>query len=102
MPKFRSMKVETPQVASHLLNDSRIFLTPIGRFIRRTSLDELPQLFNILSNDLSLFGHRPLMHRQVDFLPLSARIIRRNKKPGLIGHSIISDKSQLSIYRDFT
>lgn len=92
--KFRTMKN----------NDSQYFEDPHGldvivnnyaKFLRRCKLDELPQIFNILSNDISLFGHRPLLHRQIDFLPLDARTIRRNTKPGLIGHSIISNKSQL-------
>jgi len=92
--KFRTMKKNESQYFEdpHGLD---IIVNNYAKFLRRCKLDELPQLFNILSNDLSLFGHRPLMHRQVDFLPLSARIIRRNIKPGLIGHSIISNKSQL-------
>lgn len=92
--KFRTMKKRESQYFEEPLGLD-IIVNNYAKFLRRCKLDELPQLFNILSNDLSLFGHRPLLHRQIDFLPLSARKIRRNIKPGLIGHSIISNKSQL-------
>ena len=92
--KFRTMK----KIDSQYFEDphgSDIIVNNYAKFLRRCKLDELPQIYNVLSDDLSLFGHRPLLHRQIDFLPLGARTIRRNIKPGLIGHSIISDKSQL-------
>ena len=70
MPKFRSMRTDTPEVATHLLARPEQWLTPIGSFLRRSSLDELPQLWNILRGDMSLVGPRPALHNQHDLIAL--------------------------------
>jgi len=97
MPKFRSMKVETPQVASHLLNDSRIFLTPIGRFIRRTSLDELPQLFSIIKGDMGFVGPRPALFNQNDLIALRTKSGVHKLLPGITGLAQIRGRDALSL-----
>src|ERR1035441_10973334 len=70
MPKFRSMRIDTPQLPTHLLSNSAAYLTPIGSFLRRTSLDELPQLYSILAGDLSFVGPRPALFNQADLISL--------------------------------
>ncbi|HTH95536.1 MAG TPA: sugar transferase, partial [Rhodocyclaceae bacterium] len=70
MPKFRTMRVDTPAVATHLLNDPQQFLTPIGSFLRKSSLDELPQLWSIVKGDMSFVGPRPALFNQDDLISL--------------------------------
>ena len=70
MPKFRSMRIDTPAVATHLLSNPEKWLTPMGSFLRRSSLDELPQLWSILKGDMSFVGPRPALFNQVDFIAL--------------------------------
>jgi O-antigen biosynthesis protein WbqP len=97
MPKFRSMRVDTPQVATHLMNNPEEFLFPFGRFLRRTSLDELPQLFSIFKGDMSFVGPRPALFNQKDLIEL------RNKNglgvllPGLTGWAQVNGRDDLSI-----
>lgn len=97
MPKFRSMRIETPAVATHLLADGRSWLTPIGGFLRRTSLDELPQLWCILTGAMSIVGPRPALFNQDDLVEArTARGIQR-LRPGLTGWAQINGRDELSI-----
>ena len=97
MPKFRSMRVDTPPVATHLLKDPDRFLTPIGPFIRRTSLDELPQLWSILVGDMSFVGPRPALFNQDDLIALrTARGVHR-LVPGLTGWAQVNGRDELPI-----
>ncbi|MBX3486707.1 MAG: sugar transferase [Candidatus Paracaedibacteraceae bacterium] len=97
MPKFRSMRVDTPQVATHLLKNPQHFLTPIGSFIRRTSLDELPQIWSILKGDLSLVGPRPALYNEYDWLELRAMIGIDQIRPGLTGWAQINGRDALTV-----
>lgn len=97
MPKFRSMRMDTPEVASHLLEDHRIFLTPIGRFLRRTSLDELPQLFSIIRGDMAFVGPRPALFNQYDLIELRSKSGVHELMPGITGLAQIKGRDELSI-----
>ena len=97
MPKFRSMRIDTPQVATHLLSDSSIYLTPIGSFLRRTSLDELPQLFSILVGDLSFVGPRPALFNQEDLVGLRTERGIHVLVPGLTGWAQVNGRDELPI-----
>jgi len=97
MPKFRSMKLDTPQVATHLLSDSSTYVTPIGSFLRRASLDELPQLFSILIGDLSFVGPRPALFNQVDLVALRTECGIHRLIPGLTGWAQVNGRDCLSI-----
>ena len=97
MPKFRSMLISTPTIATHLIKDSDQFLTPIGGFLRRFSLDELPQLLSILNGDMSFVGPRPALFNQYDLISL-----RKNKGidilvPGITGWAQINGRDNISI-----
>ena len=97
MPKFRTMLTKTPQVATHLLSDPAIYLTPVGEFLRRTSLDELPQLFSILAGDLSLVGPRPALFNQDDLVALRTERGIHMLVPGLTGWAQINGRDELPI-----
>lgn len=97
MPKFRSMRADAPAVGSHLLTEPETFLTPIGLFIRRTSLDELPQLFSILKGDMSFVGPRPIMLQQQDFIALRKATGIQKILPGLTGWAQVNGRDELSI-----
>ena len=97
MPKFRTMLKETPQVATHLLADPVIYLTPIGRYLRRTSLDELPQLFSILAGDISFVGPRPALFNQDDLVELRTERGVHSLLPGLTGWAQINGRDELPI-----
>ena len=97
MPKFRSMRIGTPQVATHLLSDSSAYLTPIGSFLRRLSLDELPQLFSILAGDLSFVGPRPALFNQEDLISLRTERGIHRLVPGLTGWAQVNGRDELPI-----
>lgn len=97
MPKFRSMKVDTPQVATHLLSNPKQYLTPIGGFIRKTSLDELPQLFSVLKGDMSFVGPRPALFNQDDLRDLRTQYGIEKLKPGITGWAQINGRDELPI-----
>ena len=95
--KFRTMRTDTPDVATHLLKNPEKYITPIGKFLRKTSLDELPQLFNILKGEMSLVGPRPALYNQYDLKEM------RNKEginilvPGLTGWAQINGRDEISL-----
>jgi O-antigen biosynthesis protein WbqP len=97
MPKFRSMKVDTPAVATHLLKEPKSVLTPIGQFLRRTSLDELPQLWCILKGDMSFVGPRPALFNQDDLISLRTKQGVHELVPGLTGWAQINGRDELPI-----
>ena len=97
MYKFRSMMVGTPAVATHLLTDPDHFVTPVGRLLRKTSLDELPQLFNILRGDMSFVGPRPALYNQYDLIELRTKKDVHRLIPGLTGWAQINGRDELYI-----
>jgi O-antigen biosynthesis protein WbqP len=97
MPKFRSMRVDTPSVATHLLDNPDRWLTPVGSFLRKSSLDELPQLWSILSGDMSLVGPRPALFNQDDLIALRTELGVHNLVPGLTGWAQINGRDELPI-----
>jgi O-antigen biosynthesis protein WbqP len=97
MPKFRSMRVGTPAVATHLLADARSHLTPIGSFLRKSSLDELPQLWSILVGDMSFVGPRPALFNQHDLIALRTQQGVHELVPGLTGWAQVNGRDELPI-----
>ena len=97
MPKFRSMSMDTPAVATHLMCDAETFLTPIGGFLRRYSLDELPQLFSILKGDMSFVGPRPALFNQDDLIALRTEHGVDKLVPGVTGWAQVNGRDELSI-----
>ena len=97
MPKFRSMRSDTPALATHLMSDPDEFLSPIGSFIRRSSLDELPQLFSILKGDMSFVGPRPALFNQDDLIALRKKHDLDQLLPGLTGWAQINGRDELPI-----
>ena len=97
MPKFRSMRVGTPAVATHLLADAALHLTPIGSFLRKSSLDELPQLWSILSGDMSFVGPRPALFNQHDLIALRTAQGVHTLLPGLTGWAQVNGRDELPI-----
>ena len=97
MPKFRSMQVGTPAVATHLLADSSRYLTPSGSFLRKSSLDELPQLWSILVGDMSFVGPRPALFNQDDLIALRTEYGVDKLVPGLTGWAQVNGRDELSI-----
>lgn len=97
MPKFRSMRVDTPAVATHLLSDPRSHLTPIGGLLRKSSLDELPQIWSILRGDMSLVGPRPALFNQQDLIELRTQYGVHELRPGLTGWAQINGRDELPI-----
>lgn len=97
MPKFRSMKADTPVVATHLLSHANRYLTPIGSFLRRSSLDELPQLFCILKGDMSFVGPRPALYNQNDLISARTELGIEQLVPGLTGWAQVNGRDDLPI-----
>jgi O-antigen biosynthesis protein WbqP len=97
MPKFRSMRVGTPAVATHLLQDPDAHLTPIGSFLRKSSLDELPQLWSILKGDMSFVGPRPALFNQDDLMALRTQSGVHHLLPGLTGWAQVNGRDELPI-----
>jgi len=97
MPKFRTMKIDTPAVATHLLRDSNNFITPVGSFLRKTSLDELPQLWSILKRDMNFIGPRPALFNQYDLIKLRTDRGIDKLIPGLTGWAQVNGRDELSI-----
>ncbi len=97
MPKFRSMRIDTPAVATHLLPNPDSYLTPIGSFIRKSSLDELPQLWSILAGDMSFVGPRPALFNQQDLIELRTQAGVHTLVPGLTGWAQINGRDELPI-----
>ena len=97
MPKFRSMRVGTPAVATHLLADAKSHLTPIGSFLRKSSLDELPQLWSILLGDMSFVGPRPALYNQSDLIAMRTECAVHLLVPGLTGWAQVNGRDDLPI-----
>lgn len=97
MPKFRSMRTETPAVATHLLTDTTVWLTPIGGFLRKSSLDELPQLWSIVVGDMSIVGPRPALFNQDDLIALRTEQGVHALRPGLTGWAQVNGRDELPI-----
>lgn len=97
MPKFRTMRTGTPAMATHLLENPQSYLTPIGSFLRKTSVDELPQIWSILCGDMSLVGPRPALFNQYDLIALRTLHNVHNLVPGLTGWAQINGRDELSI-----
>ena len=97
MPKFRSMRVGTPAMATHLLGDARSHLTPIGSFLRKSSLDELPQLWSIVAGDMSFVGPRPALFNQQDLIVLRTEKGVHTLVPGLTGWAQVNGRDELPI-----
>ena len=97
MPKFRTMRVDTPALPTHLLTNASAFLTPIGGLLRKTSLDELPQLWSILRGDMSFVGPRPALFNQDDLVALRTDLGVHDLAPGLTGWAQVNGRDELSI-----
>ena len=97
MPKFRTMRTETPPVATHLMTNYEKVLTPIGKFLRRTSLDELPQLFSILKGEMSFVGPRPALFNQDDLIAFRTKNGVDQLLPGLTGWAQVNGRDELTI-----
>ena len=97
MPKFRTMRIDTPAVATHLLNNPDRWLTPVGKFLRKSSLDELPQLWSILVGDMSVVGPRPALFNQDDLVALRTAKGVHMLTPGLTGWAQVNGRDELPI-----
>ncbi len=97
MPKFRTMRIDTPAVATHLLKDPDVYLTPIGPFLRKSSLDEIPQLWSVLKGDMSFVGPRPALFNQDDLIALRTAKGVHRLIPGITGWAQINGRDDLPI-----
>lgn len=94
--KFRSMYVKTPNVSTEALDNPSVYITPIGKFIRKTSLDELPQLFNILKGNMSIVGPRPALYNQYDLIKMRDEVCVNDVRPGLTGYAQVMGRDFIS------
>jgi O-antigen biosynthesis protein WbqP len=97
MPKFRSMRIDAPALPTHLLTDAPAYLTPVGGFLRRASLDEFPQLWSIIRGDMSFVGPRPALFNQDDLMELRRKAGVDRLRPGLTGWAQVNGRDELSI-----
>ena len=97
MPKFRTMRTNTPEIATHKLDDPDVFLTPIGRLLRKTSLDELPQIWSIIIGDMNFVGPRPALFNQNDLIDLRIKEGVDKLLPGITGWAQVNGRDELSI-----
>src|SRR5450759_1914082 len=97
MPKFRTMRIDTPAVATHLLKEPDVYLTPVGHFLRKTSLDELPQLWSVLRGDMSFVGPRPALFNQEDLIALRTEKGVHRLIPGITGWAQINGRDDIQI-----
>lgn len=97
MPKFRTMRTDAPALATHLMTDPDAYVTEVGKFLRKTSLDELPQLWSILQGDMSVVGPRPALFNQDDLIECRSMSGAHNVKPGLTGWAQVNGRDELSI-----
>jgi O-antigen biosynthesis protein WbqP len=97
MPKFRTMRTDTPPVATHLLQNPENYLTPIGAFLRKASLDELPQLLSVLNGDMSFVGPRPALYNQADLMKLRTKKGIHKLVPGITGWAQVNGRDELPI-----
>ena len=97
MPKFRSMRTYTPDLASHLLQEPNSYFTPIGSFLRKSSLDELPQIWSVLKEEMSFVGPRPALHNQTDLIALRKEAGIDKLLPGITGWAQINGRDELNI-----
>lgn len=95
--KFRTMRVDTPNVATHLLENPEQYITSIGKFMRKTSLDELPQLFNILKGEMSIVGPRPALYNQLDLRDMRTKVGVHKLVPGLTGWAQINGRDEIPL-----
>ena len=97
MPKFRTMQIDTPNVATHLLNDASYYLTPIGAFLRKSSLDELPQLWSVICGEMSFVGPRPALFNQTDLIEMRTAVGVHCLTPGITGWAQINGRDELAL-----
>ena len=97
MPKFRTMQVNTPEVATDKLGDAKSYLTPVGSFLRRTSLDELPQLYSVMRGDMSIVGPRPALHNQVELIAARVAVGIDQLRPGMTGWAQINGRDEIAL-----
>tara|TARA_B100000029_G_C17536280_1_gene944992 strand:+ start:1249 stop:1809 length:561 start_codon:yes stop_codon:yes gene_type:complete len=99
MPKFRTMNIDTPIIATHLMNDPKKNITRLGSILRKYSLDEIPQIYSILKGDLSFVGPRPALYNQKDLIELRTKENIHRIKPGITGWAQVNGRDKLSISR---
>lgn len=97
MPKFRTMRTDTPETASHLLSDPSAYVTPVGKFLRKSSLDEIPQLWSIIKGDMSFVGPRPALYNQYDLISARTALGIQMLTPGITGWAQINGRDDLSL-----